>query len=238
MQDFSFLVTENDAVATIDLNRPEEGNALTRPMMVDLALSIRRLAQAEATKLLVIKARGTAFCRGRDGRGETPFASPYERRTKGLGAILDVYAAIQASPVPVIALVQGPAIGFGAALAGACDITLASDEASFAFPEILHDIAPTLAMSAVLRNVPAKALTYLIYSADTVSAAEAVGFGLASKVFAEAEFEASAEAFIAKLAIRPRVVLETVKKFQFHATHAGPALASEYAGALMTVVRS
>jgi len=238
MDEFEFIVTKKDAFVAIDFNRPEEGNAMTRPMMEKLALEIRRAASDEETRAVVLKARGDMFCRGRDGRGEAPLPTPYERRVKGIGPILGVYEAIQAASVPVVALVQGAAIGFGAALAGASDITLASDKASFAFTEIQHEIPPTLAMSAVLRNVPPKALTYLIYSAETLSAFEAVGFGLASRVFAHDEFDALSAEFLAKLTSRPRVVLETVKKFQFHATGASPALASEYAGALMTVVRS
>lgn len=238
MQDFEFPVTVADSVATLDLNRPEEGNALTRPMIETLAATIRRLAADEQTRLIVLKARGELFCRGRDGRGEAAFKSPHERLTKAMGPVLAVYEAIGSAPVPIVALVQGPAVGFGAALAGACDITLSSDAASFAFTEILHDIPPTMAMAAVLRNVPPKALAYLIYSAEKVSAAQAQEVGLVSKVYPSAEFEAAGAAFIATLAVRPRVILETIKKFQRHATGARQELVAEYAGTLLAVVRS
>jgi enoyl-CoA hydratase/carnithine racemase len=236
--DFQLLTAADGPVFSIDLNRPEEGNSLTRPMMEMLAAAIRRGASAEDTRVIVIKARGDAFCRGRDGRGETAAASPYERRVKALGPVLGVYEAIHAASVPIVALVQGAAIGFGAALAGACDVTLTSDRARFAFTEILHDIPPVLAMSAVLHNVPPKALSYLIYSADEVGAAEAVEFGLASKVFPNGDFEALAAAFVARLASRPRVVLETVKKFQHNAAGTSAATIADYAGALLAIVRS
>jgi enoyl-CoA hydratase/carnithine racemase len=155
-----------------------------------------------------------------------------------MGAVLSVYDAIQAAPIPVVACVQGPAIGFGAALAGASDITLASDAARFSFTEIKHGIPPTMAMAAVLRNVPAKALTYLIYSAQELSAQEAVAFGLASRVLPKATFEQDAEAFVSELAGRPRLVLETIKKFQQHATGLPAPMVSEYAGTLLALVRS
>ena len=77
-------------------------------------------------------------------------------------------------PREVVALVHGDALGFGCATAVGCDITLVSSTARFAFPEIEHDIPPTMAMCAALGKVQAKALTYLIYSADSVSAQEAV----------------------------------------------------------------
>ncbi|MYZ48590.1 enoyl-CoA hydratase/isomerase family protein [Propylenella binzhouense] len=239
MTTHEFMVAERGNVATIDLNRPDEGNALTRPMMIELAAAIRACGDREENRLVAIRASGSHFCRGRDGRGEPKdYPSPWERRTQAMGAVLGVYDAIAACPVPVAAFVQGPAIGFGAALAGACDITLASAAASFAFSEIEHGIPPTMAMAAVIRNVPRKALGYLIYSAETVGAEEARALGLASKVLPAEGFDAAAEAFAAGLARRPRLVLETIKRFQAGAEGLSPQMLSEYAGTLLALVRS
>ena len=110
--------------------------------------------------------------------------------------------------------------------------------AHFAFPEIEHDIPPTMAMCAALGKVQAKALTYLIYSADAVSAQEAVTLGLASKVLPQASFVADSEAFLKKLASRPRLILETIKRYQAKATQLSPDMASEYAGTLLALIRS
>jgi enoyl-CoA hydratase/carnithine racemase len=93
-------------------------------------------------------------------------------------------------------------------------------------------------MCAALGKVPAKALTYLIYSAEQVDAEQAVTLGLASKVLPQASFTAAADAFIKKLAARPRLVLETIKRYQAKAAHLTPDMASEYAGTLMALVRS
>lgn len=236
---FEFAVRQEGGVARIDLNRPDEGNALTRDMMVTLAALVRRLGAAPDIRTIVIEARGPQFCRGRDGRGETRAGrSAYEVRVKMLGAVLGVYDALAEIPVPVVACVQGAAIGFGAALATACDITLASDAARFSFPEIEHGIPPTLAMSAALRKVPAKALSYLIYSAEAIDAREAVIFGIASRVFAAASFAAEVDRFVERLASRPRLVLETIKRYQAKAADLSADMASEYAGTLMAVVRT
>jgi len=134
--------------------------------------------------------------------------------------------------------VQGDALGFGAAIAVGCDITLAASNARFAFPEIEHDIPPTMAMCAALGKVPAKALTWLIYSAEQVDAEQAGTLGLASKVLPQASFAADVEAFLAKLAGRPRLVLETIKRYQAKASQLSPEMASEYAGTLLALVRS
>lgn len=239
MSEFDFKVTRDGAVARVDLNRPEEGNALTRAMMVRLAALLRELGRAPDVNVVAIGGRGSQFCRGRDGRGESRAGmTPYEVRVKMMGAVLDSYQSVWDVPVPVVALVHGDALGFGAALAVGCDITLAASNARFAFPEIEHDIPPTMAMCAALGKVQAKALTYLIYSAEQIDAAQAVTLGLASKVLPQDTFAAGADAFLAKLAGRPRLVLETIKRYQAKAAHLTPDMASEYAGTLMALVRA
>jgi enoyl-CoA hydratase/carnithine racemase len=232
-------VTIEGAVAHVDLNRPDEGNALTRDMMFRLADLLRTLGADPAVNVIAIEARGATFCRGRDGRGESQAGmSAYDMRHKLYGAVLGVYEAAAAAAVPVVACVQGPAIGFGAALAVACDVTLASDAARFSFPEIEHGIPPTLAMSGVMRNVSPKALAYLIYSASDVDAHAAVSAGIASAVFPAASFQAETKTFLERLAGRPRLVLETIKRFQTKSADLTPDMAAEYAGTLMALMRT
>jgi enoyl-CoA hydratase/carnithine racemase len=236
---FQFPARVEGGLARIDLGRPEAGNGLTRDMMQAMAGLVRELASRPETRAIVIDARGDHFCLGRDGRGEQQGGlTPYEVRTQMLAVVLDVYDAISAVPVPVVACVQGDAIGFGAALATACDVTLTSDAARFSFPEIDHGIAPTLAMSSALRKVPAKMLSYLIYTGEPIDALQAMNFGIVSQVFPAGEFQERCEAFLTKLASRPRIILETIKKYQTNAGELSPAMASEYAGVLMAVNRT
>jgi enoyl-CoA hydratase len=239
MSEFEFAVTRDAGVARIDLNRPDQGNTLTRAMMVQLAATLRLLGNDSTINVVALEGRGAAFCRGRDGTGESRTGmTPYEIRVNMMGAVLDVYQAIADVPVPVVALVHADALGFGAATAVGCDITLTSSNARFAFPEIEHDIPPTMAMCAAQGKIQAKALTYLIYSAESISAQEAVTLGLASKVIAEEHFAVEARAFLTTLASRPRLVLETIKRYQAKAAHLSPEMASEYAGTLLALVRT
>jgi enoyl-CoA hydratase/carnithine racemase len=238
MSDFEFKVRRDGAIAHVDLNRPDEGNAMTRAMMVQLAATLGEIGADTSVHVVALEARGAQFCRGRDGKGESRAGmTPYEVRVKMMGAVLGSYQAIIDVPVPVVALVHADALGFGAALAVACDITLASANAGFAFPEIEHDIPPTMAMCAALGKVNAKALSWLIYSAEKISAERAAAVGLASKVLPQASFAAEAETFLKTLASRPRLVLETIKRYQAKAEHLTPDMASEYAGTLLALVR-
>ena len=238
MSDFEFRVRRDGAIARLDLNRPDEGNAMTRAMMVQLAATLRETGSDPSVHLVVLEARGAHFCKGRDGKGESRAGmTPYEIRVKMMGAVLGSYESIASVPVPVVALVHADALGFGAAMAVACDITLAAADACFAFPEIEHDIPPTMAMCAALGKVNAKALSWLIYSAEKISAERAAAVGLASKVLPQASFAADSEAFLQTLASRPRLVLETIKRYQARAEHLTPEMASEYAGTLLALVR-
>jgi enoyl-CoA hydratase/carnithine racemase len=236
--EFEFAVRVEDKVGYLDLNRPEEANRLTRGMMAGLACSIRELAERGDVHLIAIHSRGNAFCSGRDGRGEAAAGlSPYQVRNQMMGPVLSVYEALSAAPIPVVACVHAEAVGFGAALVGGCDIALASATAEFAFPEIEHNIAPTMAMSSVIRKLPPAVLSYLIYSGDRISAAEALQYGLIGKIYPAEEFAAASRAFLVRLASRPRPILETIKKYQHGAVGMSAAQSCDYAGALLTIVR-
>ena len=239
MASFAYPIRRDAGVARIDLGRPDEGNSLTRAMMRDLAEAIRCEGAIADNRVVVIEGRGPFFCKGRDGRGETTEGlKPHEVREQMMGAVLSVYAAIQSCPIPVASLIHAPAVGFGAALAGGCDITLASDASKLAFSEVKHGIPPTLAMAAVMKKTPQKALAWLIYSGEDVTPAEAVTMGLVSKVLPADTFAQDAAAFLHELASRPRLVLETIKKYMSHAQDMSAAQQSEYAGTLLALVRS
>jgi enoyl-CoA hydratase/carnithine racemase len=234
------LVAQIDGpIATITLNRPEIGNSLTRPMMIRLAKHIEDLGARPVVGVLVLAAEGAEFCRGRDGRGESRAGmSPYEVRAHLLSGLLSVFDAIAKAPIPLVSCVQGPASNFGVTLAAACDITLASDRATFRYAEIEQGTPPTTALSILMPNVAAKALAYLIYGARAFPAQQALRCGLVADVFPHDRFAEETRAFIATLAGRPRIALESIKRFQGRAAALSPDMRSEYAIALRALAGS
>jgi enoyl-CoA hydratase/carnithine racemase len=236
---FEFKTRIVGGAAWIDLNRPDEGNSFTRDMMRMFADTVRNLSGMPDVRVIAVESGGVQFSKGRDGRGEhRSGVSAYDMKKQMMGPVLDTYASLAKAPVPTVACVHGPAIGFGAALAAACDVTLASDSATFSFPEIEHDIPPTLAMSTLLSKVPSKLLSYLIYSGDVIDAGAAQQAGLVSKIWPADNFANESRDFVRKLAERPAVSLETIKLYQRNAAGLSPEMASEYAGALLALVRS
>ena len=224
--------------AIINLGRSEHDNKLTRPMMVRLAELIRS-ADAEEASVIVMQSQGTVFCGGRDGRGESSAGlSAVTIRQTQMEPVLDVYAAIRSVAAPVVARVHGDATGFGAALVGGCDLAIASSSARFSFPEIHHGIAPTMAISSVISNIPPATLAYLVFTGQEIDADAARQAGLIGAHFAADEFPARFDAVIGELAARPRIILQTIKQYLGAAGTMDRDAAADYAGALLAMLKA
>lgn len=217
----AFTFDQRGGIATLTLSRPETGNKLTGSDLVELAGVIGTAGADPEVRVIVVRALGDAFCAGRDP-GQKPSTPPtaIEVRDRIAKPIMDLYAAVRRAQVPVISVVQGDARGFGCAFAAQCDITLASSTARFSLPELEVNLPPTLAVSALLRKVPPKAIARLVFSRDEISAADAYAFGLVSQVAEPDELAAVADALAAKLADRPRTALATVKEYLWSALDA------------------
>jgi enoyl-CoA hydratase/carnithine racemase len=126
---------------------------------------------------------------------------------------LALYDAIKAVRVPVVSAVRGNALGVGCALAGVCDIALASDDAVFQIPEMERDIPPTLVMSALIGRVPLKTVAHMVLSRVRLSASEALHAGLVSRVVPAANLDAEADALADTLLGCSAVTLRAVKQF-------------------------
>jgi enoyl-CoA hydratase len=140
--------------------------------------------------------------------------------------------------VPLIAAVQGAALGFGCAIASVCDITIAAEDARFAFPEMRHDLPPTLAMSAALDRIPSKALLWMVYSMKEIDARTAQAYGLASQVVPRAGLDTAVKELTDALAARRRDSIVTVKRYAQRARQADAQTASDLAGNMLAVVLS
>ncbi|MGE4241249.1 enoyl-CoA hydratase/isomerase family protein [Ramlibacter sp.] len=230
--------TEGGA-ARILLNRADAGNAVDMAMLQDLTRVLREAAANTDVRLVVLDAAGEDFCLGRDNKGEVREGlSTWDNRERFMQPILDLYGALRGCPQPVVSVVRGRARGFGCALAGTCDVTLASEGARFSLPEIEHGVPPALAMAALHTRVSRKTLEYMVYSAQELSAAEAMQAGIVSRVHVESELRQRADALIDAMLTRPRAVLATVKKFGASVQPMPTSLVDDLAGSLLAIARS
>ena len=241
MENAPFFVEHDQAhfTATITLSRPDQGNRLMTEDVSALGRAIRESGAEPAVKAVIIRAQGEHFCLGRDpGPAPAKPKSALAMRTGITQPILDLYEDIRATPVPVIAVVQGEARGFGCAMVGQCDLSIAAEGATFSLPEMDTNLPPTLAISAVLGKVPPKRLMHLIYTRAKIGAAEALALGFLSEVVPAAELDSAVAATLARLTDCSRPALAAVKEYLAVAPHMDPHAASRYASTLLSVVLS
>jgi len=229
----SVLVRREGAVLTLELNRPADGNLLDAAMAATI---VEQLGQLDAeVRLVCLRGAGADFCAGRVSPtppkgGAVPSAE--QLRQKVALPALALYDAIKAVPVPTVAVVRGRALGVGTALAAVCDITLASEDASFAIPEMERDIPPTLVMAALCDRVPPKTLAWLVLSRRTLNGLEAQAAGLITTAVPAAALDREVQAAIETIAACSAVSLRACKQYLQHAPAMSPAAASAFAGHL------
>ena len=163
-----------NGVATIALNRPEVRNALSLEMCDALIETTKSLD----ARLVFVRGNGPVFCGGADLNERKGKSEQWvrERRMRGFAA----YAAIEALPMPAVAVVEGPAVGSGCEIAGACDFIIATPNASFRTPEAQRGtVGATQRLPRILGKRLAKDM---MFTGRVLSAEEAKIAGLVSRI--------------------------------------------------------
>ena len=212
------IVMTSGGACRIELNRPECANLVTTDMVQSLTQALQSIAAD--VKLVVIAGHGEDFCKGRDyqtapesaGAGKAA-PNALKIREQMTGPIMRLYTALRDLPVPSLSIVQGAAYGFGCALAGACDMTLAGESAHFRLPEMGRGLPPTLAMSALWDRVSARTIGYMVYSTAELAARDALTVGLANAVVSDAELEARSTTLIETVCKQPLDAVKAVKEY-------------------------
>ncbi|MGA8050328.1 MAG: enoyl-CoA hydratase/isomerase family protein [Burkholderiales bacterium] len=167
-----------NGVATVTLDRPESRNALDMATCDELLAAARCAAADAAVRLVLVRAAGPVFCAGADLK-ERQCMDEAQVRSRRLRAF-EAYAALEALPMPAIAVVEGPAIGSGCEIAAACDFIVATPRATFRTPEALWGtIGATQRLPRVLGKRLAKDL---MFTGRSLSAKEAERYGLVARV--------------------------------------------------------
>ncbi|TDH63680.1 enoyl-CoA hydratase/isomerase family protein [Dankookia rubra] len=194
-------------VVTLRLNRPAARNAFNLAMAEALAAACRRVA-AEAARLVLIRAAGPIFCAGADLKERQGMSDDQvrARRLKGFAA----YAAIEALPMPVVAVVEGLAVGSGCEIVAACDFVVATTAASFRTPEALWGtVGATQRLPRVLGKRLAKDM---MLTGRALSAEEAQAHGLVTRLVPAEALEAAVEEIAATIAKAPPAALRLAKR--------------------------
>jgi enoyl-CoA hydratase/carnithine racemase len=225
--------------AMVRLSRGANGNKIAAHEIPLLGRAIRELGNRQEFKLVLVRGDGENFCQGRlpDPPGTAP-KTALEIRNRVTEAILGCYDDVRATPVPVIAIVRGEAKGFGCAFVSQCDLAIASDDATFALPEMDHHLPPTLAISAMLHKVPPKRILHMVYTRGVIGAAEALSLGILSEVAPRASLDAAVDKTISTMLDRNRAALVGVKEYMNGTLHADAYASARLASNLLAAVLS
>jgi enoyl-CoA hydratase len=168
-------------IAVVSISRPEALNALNSAVIDDLGAVFRSLAADPDVRACIITGEGKAFVAGADIVSMSELSQDECRNFMQKGQ--DVFHFIEEFAVPVIAAVNGFALGGGCELAMACDVRIASEKAKFGQPEVGLGILPGFGGTQRLaRLVGPGYAKYLVFGAQTIDAAEALRIGLVQKV--------------------------------------------------------
>ena len=209
------LHDSESGISTITLNRPEAANALL-PEMRDAIIEFLAAAEFDpAVRTVAIRANGRHFCSGADVRslaqGSSPLVGDGMRRI--MHGAQRLVTAVLDCPKPVVAVVQGAAAGLGAHLAYACDMVVATEEASFLEPFLLRGIIVDAGGAYLLpRLVGMQRAKELMFLGERLSAADAKDLGLVNRVVSAPELDHVVADLLAKLAAMPTGALSFTKR--------------------------
>ena len=177
---------END-VAFVTLDAPPV-NVLSAEMMLELATAVERVHDERSTKALVLQAKGRTFSAGADVGEHRPEQAPAM-----ISAFSRLFAVLGASELPLIAVVDGPALGAGFELVMMADILLASDRATFGQPEVRLGFFAPVAVAWLPRRIGIGRAIEVMTTGRTYTANEMRDFGLVSRVVAPEELPVAVE---------------------------------------------
>ena len=204
-------------VAWVWLNRRRQLNAMNEITLAELRGAFQDLEQDEEVRAIVLAARGLVFCAGFEvawmAGQETEAVGP------GLPGIEATFDTIEACAKPVIAAVQGAAMGGGLLLTLVADAVLASEQAKFGAPEVKLGIFPNLRLIPRLeRMVGARGAKQMVLTGEPVSAATALDWGLVDSVVPARDLHGEAQALAEQLAALPPFAVQSAKT-AFGASH-------------------
>ncbi len=207
----TLAVAVRDAVLTVTLNRPDVRNAFNEIMIEELTNLFAALPAG--TRVVVLTGAGPIFCAGADVlwmKKSKDFTE--EQNAADARAMARMYRLLDECPLPVVARVQGAALGGGAGLVACCDVVVAAEGTTFGFTEVRLGIVPANISTFVLPKIGARAARRYFLTGERFDAAEALRIGLAHEVVPAAGLDARVEAIAGELLKCGPVAVATAKE--------------------------
>jgi enoyl-CoA hydratase/carnithine racemase len=175
---------DDERIGVITIDRPEKRNAMTYRVLRDFIATIADAGEDERSRVLIVTGTGGAFCAGTDLSDLSD--TPTDQRGNAAGSRPRAAWPLTACPKPVIAAIDGPAVGMGAEFATQADVRIVSDRARIAWNFVHRGLVPDTGAGSWLlpRLIGVSQAVRLLYSGEFLSPDEAVGLGFAASVVA------------------------------------------------------
>jgi enoyl-CoA hydratase len=206
-------IDADGAVRTVVINRADDLNCVNENLHWALANVWRQLASDKGAKAVILTGAGRAFCAGGDLNWITTFLDDPVARDESIREGSQIIEEMLRFPLPVIAAVNGPAVGLGCSIALLCDIMLISEDAYLVDPHIAVGLVAGDGGAALwpLLTPIMRSREYL-YTGDRITATTAVELGFASRTVAPDDLLAEARRLAARLAAQPPEALQGTKR--------------------------
>jgi enoyl-CoA hydratase/carnithine racemase len=199
------LKAAHGGVCRLTLNRPDQRNALSREMLVELETALTDIAEDHTIRVVIFAANGPVFSSGHDLKQMTGCTPAQYRELFGLCS--RVMHHFRKLPQPVIARVQGLATAAGCQLVAACDLAVAAEEASFATPGVKIGLFCTTPMVPLVRAIPPKPALEMLLTGKPISAQRACELGLVNRVVPAVQLDEAVQEYVdAILAYSPMTI--------------------------------
>ena len=197
-------ITTNGAIRTVTLNRPEKRNALNPEMMAELIEAFSATPPADE-RVTVIRAEGPAFCAGLQLSSDGLQEGAEEM-------VVTMFDTVQRYPLPVVAVVQGPAIAGGCELALHCDFSVALEHAPFAMPVAQIGVTTDWFLTKkIMESAGLPMARELLMLGDPIAARRLHDLGLISRAVPAADLNETAEILINRLAANAPLAMRAIK---------------------------
>lgn len=220
-------------VVVLTLNRPNERNSLSTALMTDLKMMLDDLAQDRTTRVIVLAAKGAAFCAGHDLK-EIRSAPVKERYDAIFAQCSELMLAMQHQPQPIIAQVQGIATAAGCQIVATCDLAVAGESATFATPGVDIGLFCSTPMVALTRAISRKSAMEMLLTGQPISADTAQKIGLINRSVADNQLSNETLSLATTIALKSTVVLRQGKEAFYKQLQLNTSKAYAYTSQVMT----
>jgi len=182
----TLLVTREDDILHITLNRPDKRNALNEHMIADLYTVLESYREESRLRGVILSGAGKAFCAGADiAYLQSLQKKNEEENYRDSVHLMNMYWSLYTFPKPTIALVNGPAVAGGCGLSTVCDLIIAGQNAVFAYPEVKIGFIAALVSIFLVQRIGYHQAKKLLITGETLSADEAKSISLTDEVVPE-----------------------------------------------------